>query len=123
MRARIVRACWLVILLAAAACGRKEDAVSLEGGVIRVINQSSDAWTNIEVLVNHHYRAVSARLEPGGRLAAPVDNFVAGFGQRFQRGRQSVFLIEVKAKRADGQPVRLIWRNGKYDPSPGSGSP
>lgn len=115
MRARIPCAACFAVLVAATACGEKEDAITFDSGTIRVVNQTSDPWTDVEVVVNHHYRAVSARLEPGGRLVAPVDNLVAGFGQRFQRGRQSVFLIELRAKRAGGQPVRLFWRNGKYE--------
>ncbi len=114
MRRRLLRAGWVVVIVAASASAPKEDAIAFDSGIIRVINQTSEPWTDIRVIVNHHYHARSADLEPGGRLMAPVANFVAGFGQRFNRGRQSVFLIEVKAQRRDGQPIRLLWRNGKY---------
>lgn len=113
MCARILSA-GCVLLFFAAACGKKPDAITFDTGTVRVVNQTPHPWTDIVVIVNHHYRAASSHLEPGGRLVAPVDSMVAGFGQRFQRGRQSVFLIEVRAKRSDGQPVRLVWRNGKY---------
>lgn len=115
MRGRNRRAVWLVVLVAAAGCAEEEDAIVLDSGIVRVTNQTPDEWSNVEVWVNQHYRAVTPRLEPGGRFAARLDAFVAGFGQRFQRGRQSVYLIEVKARRGNRQPVRLVWREGKYE--------
>lgn len=76
-------------------------------------NFSDDAWTGVEVWVNDHYRVTSPALARRGRLVAPLDTFVAGFGQRFDPRRQRVRGIEVTARTASGAPVRLVWGTGR----------
>ncbi len=78
-----------------------------------VENASDEAWHDVEVWLNDHYRVTSARLEARGRLVAPLDTFVAGFGQRFDVRRQPLRGIEVTARTADGRPVRLVWGAGR----------
>lgn len=78
-----------------------------------VENQTGERWTDIEVWMNDHYRVTARGLEPGGRLVVPLDAFVAGFGQRFDRRRQAVFGIEVTARAASGRDVRLVWGKGR----------
>ena len=46
---------------------------------------------------------------PGGRLTAPLSQFQTGFGQKFDRGRQSVFKVEVTATEPDGTASELKW--------------
>lgn len=72
-------------------------------------NRSREAWREIEVWVNGQYRVASPHLAGRGRLVAPLDTFVAGFGQRFDARRQAVRSIEVRARTAAGAPVRLRW--------------
>jgi len=57
---------------------------------------------------------VTAReLEAGGRLVVPLDAFVAGFGQRFDRRRQAPFGIEVTARTVSGREIRIDWGKGR----------
>jgi len=63
--------------------------------------------------VNDHYRVTAATLAARGRLVVPLSSFVAGFGQRFDRARAAVHGVEVTAKTAGGEPVRLTWGRGR----------
>jgi len=80
---------------------------------ITVENQSRDAWDNVEVWLNDHYRVIKPRMAPGERFDIPLNTFVAGFGQRFSPGRQIVKGIEVTATTGSGQAVRLVWGEGR----------
>jgi hypothetical protein len=80
---------------------------------ITVTNTSDEEWRDIEVWVNHHYRAVAASLGPKGRMTAPLGSFVAGFGQRFDPAKQTVVGVEVTATTASGKPVKLTWGEGR----------
>lgn len=75
-------------------------------------NQTDREWRNVVVTVNDHFRGGVARLSPGGRLDAPLRDFKTAFGQKFDRGRQSVNKVEVTATDSTGAPVTLTW-NGK----------
>lgn len=86
------------------------DPIVVEGHAVRVTNQGGDAWRDVEVWLNDHYRVTARTLEPGGVFVAPLDTFVAGFGQRFDRGRQVVRKIEVRARGAQGEEVFLRWQ-------------
>ena len=57
------------------------------------------------ITVNDHFRGGVPCSRPGGRLNAPLSQFQTGFGQQFDRGRQSVFKVEVTATDPDGKPV------------------
>jgi hypothetical protein len=48
-------------------------------------------------------------LLPGSRLTAPLSQFQTGLGQKFDRGRQSVYKVEVTAQEPDGTPGSLKW--------------
>jgi hypothetical protein len=96
-----------------AACARQPDPIVVGEGMLVLQNQTDQAWQNVVVTVNDHFRGGVPRLEPGGRLNAPLRDFQTAFGQRFDRGRQSVFKVEVTATDASGAPVRLTW-NGRH---------
>jgi hypothetical protein len=80
---------------------------------ITVTNTSDEEWRDVEVWVNHHYRAVATSLGPKGRMTAPLGSFVAGFGQRFDPAKQTVVGVEVTATTASGKPVKLTWGEGR----------
>ena len=75
-------------------------------------NQTKADWTDVKVTVNAYYRGGSSKLAAGGRLEAPLANFVTGLGQRFNPARESVWRVEVRAATAAG-PVSLDWDGGK----------
>ena len=99
----------LVAAFGAAACSVPRDAITVDGGIVTVENHTSHEWRNVRVTVNHHFNGGAASLPAGGRLAAPVGQFQTGFGQKFDRGRQSVFKVDVTATASDGKPVTLTW--------------
>jgi hypothetical protein len=90
------------------------DPVTVEGGTITVNNQTVRDWRNVVVTVNDHFYGGAPTLAAGGRLSAPVSQFATAHGQRFDRGRQSVYKIEVKATDAAGEAVRLDWTAPNY---------
>jgi hypothetical protein len=103
----------LPIGLAGSACRQDRPVITTQETTITVENQTHEAWTNIEVWLNDHYRVTARSLDAGGRLVVPLDVFVAGFGQRFDRRRQSPFGIEATARTAAGREVRFVWGKGR----------
>jgi hypothetical protein len=96
----------------AAACSTPPERLMLEGRTITVYNDSGEAWKNVEIWVNDHYRVTRDTMAPEERFVVPLESFVAGFGQRFTRNQQ-VGGIEVTATDASGDAVRLVWGNGR----------
>jgi hypothetical protein len=103
----------LTCALLGSACEEPRDAIVVAENRITIENQTRQRWTQVEVWLNDHYRVVAPALEAGGRLDVPLDTFVAGYGQRFDRRRQSPFGIEVTARTESGAEVRLVWGKGR----------
>ena len=85
----------------------KPEPLKLEGNLLTVDNRTSRDWTNVEVWLNYHYRVTARSIPAGGRLQAPLDMFVAGFGQRFDFKRQQIRDLRLTAKLPDGQALEL----------------
>jgi hypothetical protein len=103
---------WLLLFTAVAfpACRHEEPhPIAVEGNRLTLDNRTSVAWTGVEIWVNNHYRVTRSTVAAGQRLVAPLDTFVAGFGQRFDYRRQAVFSVEVTGTRPDGQGVKIVW--------------
>jgi hypothetical protein len=103
------RAALAVVCLALTACSAPRDSIVVDEGMITLENQTDVEWRNVRITVNHHFSGGVPVLAAGGRLNAPLSQFQTGFGQKFDRGRQSVFKIDVTATDADGKPVTLTW--------------
>ncbi len=97
-------------LVLAAACDAPRDSVVVDEGMVTVENQTRREWRNVKVTVNDHFTGGAAVLLPGSRLTAPLSQFQTAFGQKFDRGRQSVLKVDVTATEPDGTPVSLNWR-------------
>lgn len=95
--------------MALAACSAPRDSIVVDEGVVTLENQSDVEWRNVRITVNHHFTGGVPVLAAGARLNAPLSQFQTGLGQKFDRGRQSVFKIDVTATDADGKPVTLTW--------------
>ena len=100
----------MVLSVIVLGCGREEEPpIRLNGAWIVVENQTKMEWRDVSVTVNAYYKGVAPRLAPGGRLEAPLEGFVTGFGQRYDPGREHVARVEVRATDAAGRPVALDW--------------
>ncbi len=97
-----------VLALASSACGsRPAEPITLEGRLLTIDNRTSREWKDVEVWLNRSYRVTTASIPPGGRFQAPVDVFVAGFGQRFDFRRAQINDVRVTAKLPDGKPLEI----------------
>ena len=101
-----------LLIACAAACTQRRDPIIVQEGMITLENQSSKGWRDVRITVNDHFVGGGPSLAAGGRMNAPLSQFVTGFGQRFDRGRMSVRKIEVTATDESGQPVKLDWQPG-----------
>jgi hypothetical protein len=100
----------VAVLTVLAACRREEEPpIRLNGAWLVVENQSKMEWRDVAVTVNAYYKGVAPRVAAGGRLEAPLNGFVTGFGQRYNVAREKVTHVEVRAIDASGKPVALDW--------------
>jgi hypothetical protein len=98
----------LIVAALAAGCAGPREAIVLEGSRVTVINDTDTRWTDVEIWVNDHYRFLVPSIEAGRRATAPLDGFVAGFGQRFDP-RTPVRGVLVRARDEAGRPVEVSW--------------
>jgi hypothetical protein len=108
MRSRRYLAAALLVLGLSAACSDPPPPIQVNENSITVTNQTSDEWRNVLITVNDHYRGGAPVLKPDGHLNAPISQFDTGFGQRWVMGTV-IRKIEVTAKTASGEPVKLNW--------------
>jgi hypothetical protein len=99
----------LAAVAAVGACTIPRDPIVVEEGMIMIENQTPRDWRNVKVTVNYHYSGGTPLLQAGGRLTTQVSQLQTAFGQKFDRGRQSVFKVEVTATDTDGKPVSVVW--------------
>jgi hypothetical protein len=109
-----MRDCWrgalvvALLSLAAARCSSPPpEPLQLDRNKLTVLNTSKDEWTNVEIWLNRYFQARVASIPAGGRLDAPLDRFMSGYGQRFDYRRIQVTALTLTAKRPDGTPVEL----------------
>ena len=95
--------------LAASACDKPREPITVEEGAVTIQNLTADEWRDVKIVVNHHFAGGVPRLEAGGRVNAPLSRFTTAFGQPFDRGRQSVFKVDVTARDQNGKLVTLTW--------------
>jgi len=111
---------WLaavVAALAASACERPRPALNLDGNRLTIYNDTNEEWRDVEVILNYHFRIQPKNIEPDNFVQAPLDIFVAGYGQRFNFKTMQVTDLVLKAKRPNGEPfeVRYEFRKGGLD--------
>jgi hypothetical protein len=99
-------------LLAAAAisfgCGKPPiEPLKLDGNMLTVDNQSSSEWKNVEIWLNTYYRLKTDSIAANSRFQAPLDAFVAGFGQRFEFRRMQITDLRLNATLPDGKPIEI----------------
>jgi hypothetical protein len=90
-------------------CTKVRDPIVVRDGMLVLENQTTREWRDVRVTINDHFNGGVRVLLPGGLMNAPLRDFETGFGQRFDRGRMSVFKVRVSATDSAGQPVALAW--------------
>ena len=92
----------------AAGCSRPAvEPLQLDANILTVDNQTSTDWTHVEIWLNTYYRVTAASIPAQSRFQAPLDTFVAGFGQRFDFHRAQVHDLRLTAKLPDGRPLEI----------------
>ena len=98
----------LLALVALAACGTADPPITVEQGMITVVNQTEQDWSDVLITVNDHFRGFVPVLKAEGRANAPLSQFNTSHGQRWSSGAH-VKTVDVTAKGADGSEVKLSW--------------
>jgi hypothetical protein len=97
-----------VLVAASAACrDAPSEALKLERNMLTVDNRSNQDWNHVEIWLNVYYRLTTPTVKAGSRFQAPLDTFVAGFGQRFDFRRAQIRDLRLTATLADGSPLEL----------------
>ena len=105
----------IVAVAAAAGCYKPPDEpLKLERNLLTVDNRSTQDWNRVEIWLNTYYRVTAKSVRAGSRFQAPLDTFVAGFGQRFNFHSMQVKDLRLTAKLPDGRPLEL---KKQFDPS------
>jgi hypothetical protein len=102
-----VRALVATALLAAACTKPPPEPLRLDGNLLTIDNRTKEEWKDVEVWLNTYYRLTVPSIPPNGHVQAPLDNFVAGFGQRFQFRRMQIKDLRLTAKLPDGRPLEI----------------
>jgi hypothetical protein len=89
-------------------CDAPLDPIVVDGGTVRVRNQTDSDWSNVEVWVNEYYRGTARTIPAGGFVNEPVSRFVASRGQRLA-ATAAVTSVVVLATDEAGQRVRVAW--------------
>jgi hypothetical protein len=95
-----------------AACSRPEPPIKVSEGMVTVMNQTNQDWTEVLITVNDHYRGYLPILKADGRANAPLSQFNTGYGQYWSPNMR-VRTVDVTAKSADGSEVKLSWGREK----------
>ena len=91
------------------ACSEVRDPIVVEEGTVTVENLTDSDWKSVRIVVNDHFNGGVPSLKAGQRVNAPLSQFQTGLGYRYDRGRMSVYKVEVTATDSRGQPVSLMW--------------
>ena len=98
----------LVASVLAAGCSKPlPDPLQLDRNILTVDNRTSNDWTNVEIWLNTYYRVTVRSIPAASRFQAPLDTFVAGFGQRFDYRRTQIRDLRLTAMLPDGRPLEL----------------
>jgi hypothetical protein len=109
-RTRRMRGALLVaaIVLSSGCRTIERDPFTLERNVLTVDNRSSQDWKHVEIWLNTYYHVTTDSLPAKTRFQAPLDTFVAGYGQRFDWRRAPIRGVRLTARLAGGKPFELI---------------
>jgi hypothetical protein len=104
----MLRVLVIALALAAAAAGCSKppaEPLQLDRGILTVVNDTSDAWTGVEIWVNQQFRVTVPTIAAGSRFQVPLGSFVEGFGRRFDFAKMQVKDVRLSAKTSTGAAV------------------
>ena len=104
---RLLGATLLAAGVTAACAAHERPVLQLDGARLTVYNDSDEAWHDVEVILNQHFRITPEDMPPGQVVHAPLDIFVAGYGQRFNFKTMQITDLRLKAKRPNGEPFEV----------------
>ena len=107
MRAAIITLSVLSLAACAACAPHAGDPLQLDRNILTVDNRSSSDWGDVEIWLNHYFRLTVKSIPAKSRFQAPLDTFVAGFGQRFNFHSMQVKDLRLVAKLPDGKPLEI----------------
>ncbi len=111
---RLLLALLAVAVAGAAGCSRPtRPALNLDGNRLTIYNNTDEEWRDVEVILNHHFRIQPDNIEPTGIVQAPLDVFVAGYGQRFNFKTMQITDLRLKAQRPNGEPIEVKYEFSK----------
>jgi hypothetical protein len=87
--------------------------IQLQRNLLTVDNRTSRDWVGVEIWINQQYRVTVPKIAARSRFSTTLDVFVAGFGQRFDRQRQRIDDLRLKAREPDGTPVEIQLETAK----------
>ena len=99
-----------VLVALVVACGCSEppiEPLKLDGNLLTVDNRSPQEWRDVEIWLNTYYRVRTSSIPSKGRFQTPLDNFVAGQGQRFQFRKMQIKDLRLNAVLPDGKPIEI----------------
>jgi hypothetical protein len=97
----------LAVALAAGCSRPASPPIQVQRNLLTVDNQTSRDWLDVEIWINQQYRITVPKIAARSRFTTTLDVFVAGFGQRFDRRRQRIEDLRLKAREPDGTPVEV----------------
>ena len=104
---RVLLAAGALAIVASGCAKQPPDPLQLDRNILTVDNRSPNDWNDVEIWLNTHYRVTTPTIRAGSRFQAPLDTFVAGFGQRFDFRRAQIVDLRLKATLPDGKPLEL----------------
>ena len=84
-----------------------DEPLKLERNILTVDNRSTHDWNRVEIWLNTYYRITTKSVRAGSRFQAPLDTFVAGYGQRFDFRRAQITDLRLTATLPDGTPLEI----------------
>jgi hypothetical protein len=110
MRAPVAGVFVSLIVASAAVAGcyaPPDEPLKLERNILTVDNRSTQDWNRVEIWLNRYYRIATKSVRAGSRFQAPLDTFVAGYGQRFDFRRAQITDLRLTATLPDGTPLEI----------------
>jgi hypothetical protein len=104
---RLLGAALVAAGLTAGCASSERPVLQLDGARLTLYNDSDEAWHDVEVRLNHHFRITPEDMPPQQVVHAPLDIFVAGYGQRFNFKTMQITDLRLKAKRPNGEPFEV----------------